>query len=242
VIVDDEAPAVEALEILLRRGGGAEVVGVAGDGEAALQRVAETAPDVVFLDIGMPGLGGLAVARALAASGQAPRVVFVTAYDRFAAEAFDLSAVDYVLKPVDPSRLDRALERVTAALGRAGQTPDRRAYPEWVWAPSRGGMARLAVRDVQRIEAERDYVRLSFSSGSYLLRRTLAQMESQLDPGVFVRAHRSVILRAADICGLRHLGRGAWAVVDAGGRETRIGRRHLAALRARLGVDATGRD
>jgi len=236
IIVDDEPLAIDGLRKLCERTGLADIVGSATDGAAALQMVEAERPDAIFLDIGMPGLSGIAVTERLMRTARPPLVVFVTAYDHFATEAFDLAVVDYVLKPVEAARLARAIERIASqlAIRRADAAPD--GSVEEFWAPSRGGMVRVPVSAIRRIDAERDYVRLGVESTSYLLRQPISAIESRLDPNRFLRVHRSTIVRMDCIGELRHLGSGAWAVVDAGGRAARIGRSYLARVRAQLGL------
>lgn len=234
IIVDDEPLAIEGLERLCVRSGLVEVAGTASNGEEALRLVEMYRPDAMFLDIGMPGLNGLAVAERLLRTARPPLVVFVTAYDHFATQAFDLAVADYVLKPVDPARLDRAIQRLESLnVARQGSGP-RPQRAEEFWASSRGGMVRAPVANIRRIDAERDYVRLSVGDTSYLLRRPLSDIEARLDPELHLRIHRSTIVRWSDVAELKHLGAGAWAVVDDAGRSMRVGRRFLPMVKARL--------
>lgn len=236
LIVDDEPLAIEGLERLCERSGLVRVVATATDGAAALRLAAAHTPDAVFLDIGMPGLGGLAVTERLMRAAQPPLVVLVTAYDHFATEAFDLAVADYVLKPVEAARLNRAIERVDGLVSARSAGEAAPAGAEDFWAPSRGGMVRVPASAIRRVEAERDYVRLCVETASYLVRRPISAIEARLDPRLFLRIHRSIIVRCDDIRELRRLGSGAWAVVDVAGRESRIGRSYLAQVRARLSV------
>lgn len=233
ILVDDEPLAVEGLRRFCDRDGRVRVVGDAADGEAALKLAAAAMPDAVFLDIGMPGLNGLQVAAGLAALPVPPLVAFVTAFDHYATQAFDLAIVDYVLKPIEPSRLDRAIHRIASMI-----QPDATTEPSEpdFWVPSRGGMVRVATSSVDRIDAERDYVRILAEGRSYLLRASLSAIEERLDRRRFVRVHRSTIIRIDSIVGLDHLGNGAWTAVGTDGAAIRIGRRHLAEVRSRLGI------
>ncbi|MGY6550726.1 MAG: LytR/AlgR family response regulator transcription factor [Erythrobacter sp.] len=237
LIVDDEPLAVERIKVICGEIPAIEVVGTASDGAAALRQVEDLAPDLVLLDMTMPELDGLAVARALAALETPPAVVFVTAHDHFAVEAFDLDAVDYVLKPVAADRLARAIERAFARRG-----PARRgagAYLEELWVPNRSELLRIPVAEVHRIDAERDYVRLHVGSAeaprSYLLLQTIAGLEERLDPEEFIRIHRSTILRRDAIRGLRHDGLGVWSAELTNGEALRIGRTYLAKVKAMAG-------
>lgn len=229
LIADDEPLAVERLQILCARLDTVQLVGTATDGEAALRMVEALDPDVLLLDIAMPGLDGVAVARALA--GARTRVVFVTAYDAHAVAAFDLGVADYVLKPVAEDRLRLALERAGGGGGGGGggaPPPPERDF----WVPGRGELVRVSARDLDRVEAERDYMRLWVGTRSWLLHATMEEVEGRLDPACFVRVHRSTILRRDAIRGLRHEGGGAWSAIDAEGRAWRIGRSYLDTVRS----------
>ena len=237
LIVDDEPLAVERLQVICARLSGLTVVGTASDGEAALRLVDALAPDLLLLDMTMPGLDGLGVARALARQQApetlAPALVFVTAHDSFAVEAFDLDAVDYVLKPVAPERLERAIARAVARRGSRVRAPG-----EWIsefWVPHRSELLRIAAGDVDRIDAERDYVRLHIGDRSYLLLQTVTSLEARLDPEQFIRLHRSTILRRDRITGLRHDGLGVWSAELQDGTALRIGRTYLARAKAMAG-------
>jgi two-component system response regulator AlgR len=213
------------------------VVGTASDGAAALRLAEKLEPDLVLLDMTMPELDGLGVARKLAQQEQAPVVIFVTAHEHFAVEAFDCDAVDYVLKPVAADRLERAIER---ALARRGQRRQKASgFLDELWVPHRSELLRIAVSEVRQIDAERDYVRLHVGDGdaarSYLLLQTIAGLEARLDPEQFIRIHRSTILRRDHIRGLRHDGLGVWSVELQNGEAMRIGRTYLARVKAMAG-------
>ncbi|MEY4160947.1 MAG: hypothetical protein RLZZ136_1568, partial [Pseudomonadota bacterium] len=229
LIVDDEPLAVERLQVLCRQIGGLEVIGTASDGATALRLAGAMTPDLVLLDMTMPEIDGLGVARALARCDNPPAIVFVTAHDSFAVEAFDLDAVDYVLKPVAPERLTRAIQRAMASRGDAGG--GQQAPSPWIsefWVPYRSELLRIAAGDVDRIDAERDYVRLHLGERSYLLLQTVTGLEARLDPAMFIRLHRSTILRRDRITALRHDGLGVWSAELSDGSAVRIGRTYLA--------------
>jgi two-component system, LytTR family, response regulator AlgR len=230
LVVDDEPLAVERLELLLARCRDVAVVGTANDGEAALAIAEALAPDLVLLDIAMPGLDGIDVARALSRSGIDPAVVFVTAFDDFAVAAFDVAAIDYLMKPVRTERLERALERVRGHLAGGGGAAAARpasAYVEEFWVPDQSGLVRIAASDIQRITAERDYMRLHVGPRSWLIHRTIAKLEEDLDPARFLRVHRSVILRRDTVTGLYRDEAGHWTARLADGAEQRIGRSYV---------------
>jgi two-component system, LytTR family, response regulator AlgR len=243
LIADDEPLAVERMQIICAGIPALAVVGTANDGAAALRLIDALTPDLVLLDMTMPELDGLSVARRLGGKDDAPAIVFVTAHDSFAVEAFDLDAVDYVLKPVTAERLERAIGRALARRG-AGAP---REVSDWIaefWVPHRSELLRIAADDVTRIDAERDYVRLHLGDNpvanqggarSYLLLQTIAGLEARLDPAKFIRVHRSVILRRDRIVGLRHDGLGVWSVELAGEEPVRIGRTYLGKVKALAG-------
>ena len=241
MIVDDEPLAIERLQMLCAREPRIALVGTASDGEAALRLIEGLKPDLVMLDIAMPLLDGIGVARAVGRLGMRPAVIFVTAFEGFAVEAFDLAAVDYMLKPVAHDRLARAIDRVEAAL--RNRLPDSAATseapsPEWAeefWVPHRSELIRIAADQIDRIEAERDYMRLHVGQHSYLLHQTISSLEERLDPQQFVRLHRSHIVRRDHIARLRHDGSGVWFAALADGGEIRIGRTFLANARAMTG-------
>lgn len=234
LIVDDEPLAIERMQIICAKNPRLQVVGTASDGAAALRLIEALAPDVVLLDMTMPELDGLSVARALSRQTSRPAVIFVTAHEEFAVEAFDLDAVDYVLKPVTAERLGRAIDR--AAARRVARPP--RTEGQWLtelWVPHRSELLRIEVAQVSRIDAERDYVRLHVEDRSYLLLQTIAGLEDRLDPSRFIRIHRSTILRRDAIRGLRHDGLGVWSIELADGETLRIGRTYLARVKAMAG-------
>lgn len=242
MIVDDEPLAVERLQMLCAREPRIALVGTATDGEAALRLIEGLKPDLVMLDIAMPLLDGIGVARAVGRMGIRPAVIFVTAFEGFAVEAFDLAAVDYLLKPVAHDRLTRAIDRVEVALRNQSpadaSAPPAAPAPEWAeefWVPHRSELIRIAADQIDRIEAERDYMRLHVGKHSYLLHQTISSLEERLDPQMFVRLHRSHIVRRDHIARLRHDGSGVWFAVLADGADIRIGRTFLANARAMTG-------
>ncbi|WP_159980088.1 MULTISPECIES: LytTR family DNA-binding domain-containing protein [unclassified Novosphingobium] len=249
LIVDDEPLAVERMQVICSRIEGITVIGTASDGQAALRLIEALNPDLVLLDLTMPETDGLAVARRLGGQANAPAVIFVTAHDEFAVEAFDLDAVDYVLKPVAPDRLQRAVARVVTRRGERAQPPASRWLDEF-WVPYRSELVRVAAAEVHRIDAERDYVRLHVAGQntggqaaggqnaggqSYLLLQTITSLEERLDPELFIRIHRSCILQRSHVSGLRHEGLGVWSAETADGEALRIGRTYLPAVKKMAG-------
>ena len=238
MIVDDEPLAVERLQILCNDQIAIEVVGTASDGVAALRMAQALLPDLVFLDIGMPKMDGINAARALGLMERKPAVVLVSAYDNFAVEAFDLDIVDYVLKPVSNERLGRAVARAQAALDAPQQAPESLGtgnYASEFWVSHRAELIRIAAVDIERIEAERDYMRLFTGQRSYLLHQTISTLEQRLNPGQFQRIHRSHIVRRDLITGLRHEGGGVWHALLGEDLSMRIGRKYLADVKRLAG-------
>ncbi|MBX3561381.1 MAG: response regulator transcription factor [Sphingomonas sp.] len=229
MVVDDEPLAVERLQLLLAGLPGVTVVGAANDGEAALRIAEAVAPDVVLLDIAMPGMNGIDVARALSQSAAGTPVVFITAFDNFAVAAFDVAAIDYLMKPVQPDRLARALDRVRTHLEAEPRATARPAatYVDEFWVPDHSGLVRIAAADIARITAERDYMRLHVGTRSWLIHRTIAKLEQELDPAVFLRVHRSVIVRRDTVSALYRDDTGHWTARLSDGAEQRIGRSYV---------------
>ena len=230
LVADDEPLAAERLAILLGRIGGVSLVGTAGDGESAVAMAREVAPDVVLLDIAMPGLDGIEVARALSTLLRSPAVVFVTAFDQFAVAAFEVAAVDYLMKPVDLPRLERALGRARAYLvnreerGEAAAPGEGKRYLEEFWASDLSGLVRISARDIDRISAERDYMRLHVGNRSWLIHHSMSALEDGLDPALFVRLHRSAIVRRDYVAGFARNSSGRWLARLSDGSEQPVGR------------------
>ncbi len=240
LIVDDEPLAIERLHILSADHPMIEIVGTANDGVEAL-RIAQTlTPDLIFLDIGMPKMDGINAARALGLMHKKPAIILITAYDNFAVEAFDLDVVDYVLKPVSSERLGRAITRASGVAESEPQLSDPLAkaddrYAHEFWVSHRAELIRVAAMDIERIEAERDYMRLHINGRSYLLHQTISALEQRLDPAQFQRIHRSHIVRRDLITGLRHEGGGVWHALLGEDHAMRIGRKYLADVKRLAG-------
>jgi two-component system response regulator AlgR len=243
IIVDDEPLAVERLQILCASESNVDLVGTAGDGAAALRLAQSLSPDLILLDIGMPKMDGISVARAVTLMEKKPAIIFVTAFDNFAVEAFDLDVVDYMLKPVAAERLSRAIARAVAGRLEASEPGSQAApaaetesnYASEFWVSHRSELIRVAAPDIERVEAERDYMRLHTGGRSYLLHQTISTLEQRLDPARFQRIHRSHIVRHDLISGLRHEGGGVWHAVLQNGQSMRIGRKYLAEVKKLAG-------
>ncbi|MEE9432766.1 MAG: LytTR family DNA-binding domain-containing protein [Sphingorhabdus sp.] len=239
IIVDDEPLAIERLEILCADCKEIDLVGTANDGAGALRVAQQLEPDLIFLDIGMPKMDGISAAHALALLDKKPAIIFVTAFDNFAVEAFDLDIADYLLKPVSNERLSRAIERAATALttekDKAGANAADSEYAVEFWVSHRSELIRIATIDIDRVEAERDYMRLHTGERSYLLHQTITSLEQRMDPGKFLRIHRSHIVRRDLITGLRHEGGGVWHALLSDGSSMRIGRKYLSEVKKLAG-------
>jgi two-component system response regulator AlgR len=231
LIVDDEPLGVERLQILCAGLPDVRLVGSAGDASSALRLIDAMAPELLLLDIAMPGLTGIELAARLAGREVRPMVIFCTAFDAFAVAAFEVEAVDYLLKPIDLPRLTKAIARAKAKR----DAPGPAAASNWAtefWVPHRGEIIRIDVAVIDRIEAERDYMRLHVGERSYLMHATIAALEQRLDPQRFIRLHRSTIVRRDAVRGLRREASGSWSAVLADGSTAAIGRTYLDAARA----------
>jgi len=247
LLVDDEPLALERLQVALAAIPAVELVGTACDGLEANERIAELRPDLVILDVQMPGLSGMGVAQGLGETGYRPEVVFVTAFNRFAADAFSVEAVDYLLKPVSFDRLRVAIERVRRrcalrdADGRAAELETvvealRRdadhapadaaateAFDNGIWVPGRHGALRVPVETIDWIEAARDYVLLNTPVKSHILRAKMNDLERRIDPRVMIRIHRSHMVRLGAVTGTERPGKGALRLLLNDGANLQVG-------------------
>jgi two-component system LytT family response regulator len=239
LIVDDESPARDKLRRWLSEQEDFEIVGEAADGLAAAAAIGQLSPDVVFLDIQMPGLSGLEVAAQLEPEA-APRVVFVTAYDEHAIKAFELNAADYLLKPYDKDRLRKTLDRLrgrsTAATSAVHIARSQTGSSDRLLVPRKDG-AGLQLIDATAIlwlEADDNYVHVHTAPANYLLRRTLVDLLAQLGEQRFVRIHKSAAVNLAEIQTLEPLFKGDHEITLRGGAVLRLSRRYKDALFERL--------
>jgi two-component system, LytTR family, response regulator len=251
-IVDDEPLARDWLRVLLAEEPGVTLVGEAGDGREAVAKLKAVKPDLLFLDVQMPELDGFDVLRALDPDSL-PVVVFVTAYDQHALKAFDVHALDYILKPFERDRFRLAMERARELLApRGGEAATRRLIGllESLRAKA-GALERVAVKtdgviklvrlaDVDFIEAAGRYVTLHVGKEQHLLRETMNDLEAQLDASVFARVHRSAIVNLDRIKELQTESHGEVTVVLEGGRTLRWSRSYRERLEALLGSAGAG--
>jgi DNA-binding LytR/AlgR family response regulator len=251
IAIDDEPLALRRLEWCLQDMPGIALVGKTGDPQHGLEMIRTLSPDVVLLDVEMPELTGFELIESLGNFGEAalPEIVFVTAFDHFAVKAFGISAVDYLLKPVERSRLLEALERarVRRELRDAqARVQELREIIDSLRAERRGGMqkkyetelwiregdarVRVPVGMIERFEADGDYVRLHIGQRVRLMRARLGDLAERLDPAQFVRIHRSEIVRHDLIAGIRRHDSGRTFAVLCGGREVPVSRRYVARI------------
>lgn len=243
--VDDERTQLEDLARLLRTSPAVDAVECAFDGREALVKATHERYDAIFLDVRMPELDGIELGRVLRRFAAPPKLVFVSAYDSPAADAFELNAVDYLRKPVSRRRVEEALERVTAAVDeprrreRRGQSAAGRPSESDVVAVAnvRGGGTRLLSRgDIQFAQAHGDYVRIVTEEGRYLLRATVSELEQRWRPYGFVRVHRQFVANLHRAVEVRPLLGGTAELEFSDGQTLPIARRHVAELKRRLAV------
>lgn len=256
LIVDDEPLARARIAELLAEQPDVEVVGEATNGDGAIEEIRELDPDLVFLDVHMPGRSGLDVVREIGPD-QMPHTIFVTAYDQYALAAFDIAAVDYLVKPFDDERFEQAFQRARriVQLEQVGQLADRlrsvldhgpsaerraprpagsSTYLERVAVESRGQLRIVPVEKIEFIAAKGPYVTLHTSDGRFAVRERMQALEERLDPDVFFRIHRSTIVRLDHIDTLRRAGGGDYTVRLTSGIELKVSRTRVEELESRL--------
>jgi len=245
VIVDDEPLARERLRNLLRDDAEIDIVAEAPDGRAAVRVIQKTEPDLLFLDIRMPGLDGFGVLDSLRVP-RLPVVVFVTAHDRYAVKAFEIHALDYLLKPFHRARFEETLRRAKSVVRRGaadylsrvfGWLEDARPAPKCVrrfLVKASGRVVFVPAEEIDWIEAAGNYVRLHVGAASHMIRETMATVESRLDPERFVRVHRSAIVNVEKIRELHPMFRGECAAILRNGSRVAVSRAYRVPLETRL--------
>ncbi|MGH6613801.1 LytR/AlgR family response regulator transcription factor [Sphingomonas sp.] len=245
MLVDDEPLALARLARTLAPLDKVEVVGTTSKASEAMAMIATLRPDILFLDIAMPGLSGFDLVARLPERHR-PAIIFVTAFDSHAVRAFGVDAADYLMKPVAPDRLVQAVDRAIywlngrarppAVVDRTASGDDHPGAPiESLWAHRHRETVRIRVDEIEWIEAQGDYVRLHTNDGrGGLVRMTLSALEIQLDTAAFIRVHRSAICRRSAISGLRRKTTGALAAFLASGGEAPVGRKFSGGLRTLL--------
>ena len=250
LLVDDEPLALDRLRTFFSDIEDAEVVGTAGDGNEALERIRELTPDLVIMDVQMPGKNGLAAAADIDLDPR-PELVFVTAHEHYAPDAFEVDAADYLLKPVRFDRLRQAVERARrrkaqrASMSRAEQLEAEMAQlrgtgasagDDGFWVPERHGQRRVPLEAIDWIEAARDYVLLHTEMRSHLLRITMAALEERLAGSALLRVHRSAFVRPDKVAEVKRANR-SLSLILADGAEVQVGPSYLGAVRGALGLD-----
>ena len=251
--IDDEPLALRRLEWCLKEMPGIALVGQTGNPQQGLAMIRTLAPDVVLLDVDMPELSGFELIDALG-GGPLPEIVFVTAFDHFAVKAFAVSVVDYVLKPVERSRLLESLERARVrrelrdAQARVRELREivdslraerrgggaQKKYETELWIREGDARVRVPVEMIERLEADGDYVKLHVGQRVRLMRARLGDLADRLDPAQFVRIHRSEIVRHDLIAAIRRHDSGRTFAVLAGGREVPVSRRYVTRINQTL--------
>jgi two-component system LytT family response regulator len=253
IVVDDEALGRRGVVSRLAKAGNVEVVAQCRGGRDAIEAVRRLRPDLLFLDVQMPGLGGFEVVEALSEE-ETPHIIFVTAHDRYALRAFEVHALDYVLKPIDDARFAATLSRALATLSRerdgdvgrrvaavvgemltAGGAPRRPAPESRFLVRSRGKTIFVRHAEIDWVEAEGDYVRIHSGPKSWLARETMAATEKELGVRRFLRIHRSTIVNIDRIQELRSFENGDYAVLLRDGTELRLSRTFRAAIERLIG-------
>jgi two-component system, LytTR family, response regulator len=230
LIVDDEPLARSALRVLLKQDAACEIVGESDGGAAAIEDIQRLKPDLVFLDVEMPECGGFAVLESLAGRNL-PVVIFVTAYDQYAIQAFETGALDYLLKPFDSSRLNKALDRAREKVDL--RRNHVRLDPVFA-IRTLGKTIFVRASEIDWIEAADYYCCLHVAESTHLLRRTMNELLEDLDPNAFMRIHRSAIVRVDQVRGLVLNESGEHDVLLKNGQHLRLSRRYRNELQSRL--------
>lgn len=238
LIVDDEPLARERLKRFLRDESDIELIGECGDGDSAVSDIRLRKPDLVFLDIQMPEKSGFDVIRSLGAK-KLPIVIFVTAYDQYALQAFDVHALDYLLKPFNKERLRRAVSRVREQLAQKSATPvderllslledlrPEKKYIERLVVKTSGRVFFLKVDEIDWIEAAGNYVKIHIGREAHMIRETMNGIENKLDPEQFMRIHRSTVVNIDKIKELHPMFSGDYAVILRNGAELSLSRNY----------------
>jgi len=232
LIVDDEPLARSSLRMLLRQDTDIESIRECGSGAEAVAQIRTARPHLVFLDVQMPECGGFEVLRMLEADKPLPVIVFVTAYDEYALRAFDAGALDYLLKPFDDARFHLAMQRAKEKI--AAKEPLPPPETPRLMVRSAGQVAYVQVPDIDWVEAADYYVCLHVGTRSHLLRKSMAELEQELDPHIFCRIHRSTIVNLRRVRALQVDAAGEYEVILDGGQKLRLSRRFRKELQSRM--------
>jgi two-component system LytT family response regulator len=235
LIVDDEPLARSNLAVLLRNDPQIEMVGECGSGVEAMGEIRIARPDLLFLDVQMPECDGFDVLEMLG-NDLPPAVIFVTAYDQYAVRAFEAGALDYLLKPFDNTRFELALARAKQRIVQTSGGENVRRHPERIVIKSAGEVCFIKIREIDWIEAADYYACLHVGQRSHLLRRSLADLEAELDSELFCRVHRSSIVNLDRVSSLRLGEDGEYEVLLQTGARVRMSRRYRKELESRMGI------
>ena len=258
LIVDDEPLARQRIEDMLAHEEGVEIAGTASNGDEAIDAIRKLRPDLVFLDVQMPGRTGVEVVRTIGPDIM-PATIFVTAYDRHALEAFELAALDYLVKPFDDERFEQALARARKLIGleqvnelrskllavlqsdaqevvpSSSPGPSDSTYLERIAVEGRGKVSFVPVSDIEYITASGPYVEIHAAGKTHLIRESMQALEDRLDPREFLRIHRSIIVRTPLVETLHKAAGGDYEVQLKGGQRLRVSRSRREELERRLG-------
>jgi two-component system, LytTR family, response regulator len=235
MIVDDEPLARSNVALLLRLHPEIEIVSQCASGMEALAGIRQARPDLVFLDVEMPECDGFDVLEMLGGD-LPPAVVFVTAYDKYALRAFEAGALDYLLKPFDNGRFERALDRARERIAQGGRS---KRTVEHIAVKSAGELTFLKMSEIDWIEAADYYSCLHVGAKSHLLRRSMAELDEELDQSVFCRIHRSIIVKLDRVRGLKLNENGEYDVLLQNGTRLRLSRRYRKQLQSRMDLPGT---
>ncbi len=235
LIVDDEPLARSSITVLLRRDPEIEIVSECGSGVQALAEIRNAKPDLVFLDVQMPECDGFDVLELLGRD-LPPAIVFVTAYDQYALRAFEAGALDYLLKPFDNARFERALDRAKRRVNNGRDLPKRL---DRLAIKGVGQVSFVKVSEIDWVEAADYYASLHVGPRTYLLRRSMSELEQELDPDLFCRIHRSTIVKLDRVRSLKLSEDGEYDVLLENGARLRLSRRYRKQLQSRLGIRNT---
>jgi two-component system LytT family response regulator len=248
LLVDDEPLALERLAVFFQDIGSAEVVGTARDGKEAAAAIEALKPDLVILDIQMPEQNGLRVAATLPEDNR-PEIVFVTAFEQYAPDAFEVEAADYLLKPVRFDRLWQAVERAkrrkymramtdrAEKLSESAEAPAP-AHEDGIWVPTRNGALFVPTETIDWVEAQRDYVMLHTATRSHIVRISMRALEDKLDPNQLIRVHRSAFARPSNVVEVQRMGKTINGLVLRDGAIVQVGPNYSKSVADRLGLPA----
>ncbi len=262
IIVDDESLARRGLALRLQQIPGVDVISECANGEQALEAIATHSPDLVFLDIQMPGIDGFEVVRQLQ-SDQMPMIIFVTAFDQYAVDAFKVHAVDYVLKPIDDDRLHEAINRAVAhhaqeeserakerlmdlMMGMTGASAasieamaqdndNQQPWPEKLVIKDGNDIHLVRTAEIHWVDAAGDYMCIHAAGETHIMRTTMKQLEAMLNPARFLRIHRSTIVNSEFIQGVQTLGNGEYMLTLDGNVQLKVSRGYRARVKQLLG-------